>query len=167
MEESAAGAGPAVGSSDWRTNPESLPDDTRSVIVLTHVPPFREACWYQGHTTDDHWAPFFVCGEVGQACLLRPASDPTANSPCSVVTRTMAASRGITLRIWSSTPGPPTMASRSSRGWFEVGRQVGVQLCRGVGSPAYDFCWLHNANNSIRCSTASTISSRQANSLTL
>jgi 3',5'-cyclic-AMP phosphodiesterase len=37
------------------------------VLVVTHVPPFREACWYQGKTTDDHWAPFFVCGQTGEA----------------------------------------------------------------------------------------------------
>jgi 3',5'-cyclic-AMP phosphodiesterase len=35
------------------------------VLVVTHVPPFRQACWYQGRTTDDHWAPFFVCGQNG------------------------------------------------------------------------------------------------------
>lgn len=38
----------------------------RSVLVATHVPPFRESCWYEGHTTDDHWAPFFVCGQMGR-----------------------------------------------------------------------------------------------------
>jgi Icc protein len=53
-----------------------LPGDTRSVIVLTHVPPFREACWYQGNTTDDNWAPFFVCGEVGKALLAAAAERP-------------------------------------------------------------------------------------------
>ncbi len=37
------------------------------VLVVTHVPPFRQACWYQGKTTDDHWAPFFVCGQCGEA----------------------------------------------------------------------------------------------------
>ena len=37
----------------------------REVVVATHVPPFRESCWYEGKTTDDHWAPFFVCGAVG------------------------------------------------------------------------------------------------------
>lgn len=36
-----------------------------TVIVATHVPPYREACWYEGHTTDDNWAPFFVCGQMG------------------------------------------------------------------------------------------------------
>jgi len=45
---------------------DSLPGSTRHVIVATHVPPFRDACWYQGRTTDDLWAPFFVCGAVGE-----------------------------------------------------------------------------------------------------
>lgn len=44
----------------------ALPEDAAHVVVLTHVPPFREACWYEGRTTDDDWAPFFVCGQVGQ-----------------------------------------------------------------------------------------------------
>jgi 3',5'-cyclic-AMP phosphodiesterase len=37
-----------------------------SILIATHVPPFRESCWYEGHTTDDHWAPFFVCGQTGK-----------------------------------------------------------------------------------------------------
>lgn len=44
----------------------ALPGDAIEVIVATHVPPFREACWYEGKTTDDNWAPFFVCGQVGR-----------------------------------------------------------------------------------------------------
>ncbi len=40
-----------------------------TVVVATHVPPFREACWYEGHTTDDLWAPFFVCGHIGELLL--------------------------------------------------------------------------------------------------
>lgn len=38
-----------------------------AVLIATHVPPFRESCWYEGHTTDDNWAPFFVCGQAGAA----------------------------------------------------------------------------------------------------
>jgi len=44
----------------------SLPRDAGEVVVATHVPPFREACWYQGRTADDQWAPYFVCGQVGE-----------------------------------------------------------------------------------------------------
>ena len=54
----------------------TLPTHARSAIVLTHVPPFREACWYQGQTTDDHWAPFFVCGEVGRVLLAASSERP-------------------------------------------------------------------------------------------
>lgn len=43
----------------------ALPESACSVLVATHVPPFRESCWYQGKTTDDYWAPFFVCGQIG------------------------------------------------------------------------------------------------------
>lgn len=48
-----------------QTKLSGLPDSTLKVLVATHVPPFRESCWYEGRTTDDHWAPFFVCGQVG------------------------------------------------------------------------------------------------------
>ena len=43
-----------------------LPRGCDRVTIATHVPPFREACWYEGKTTDDNWAPFFVCGQVGK-----------------------------------------------------------------------------------------------------
>ena len=45
---------------------DAIPKDASEILVVTHVPPFREACWYEGKTTDDNWAPFFVCGQVGQ-----------------------------------------------------------------------------------------------------
>ncbi|KAA5547050.1 metallophosphoesterase [Roseiconus nitratireducens] len=45
---------------------DALPDDAKHILVATHVPPFREACWYEGQTTDDAWAPFFVCGQIGR-----------------------------------------------------------------------------------------------------
>lgn len=55
---------------------DSIGKEVAVVVLLTHVPPFREACWYQGKTTDDNWAPFFVCGELGsairRAALRRP-----------------------------------------------------------------------------------------------
>lgn len=39
------------------------------VIVLTHVPPWREVCWYQGRISDDNWAPHFTCKAVGDALV--------------------------------------------------------------------------------------------------
>jgi predicted phosphohydrolase len=39
------------------------------VLVATHVPPLREACWHQGHISDDEWAPHFTCKAMGEALL--------------------------------------------------------------------------------------------------
>lgn len=44
------------------------------VIVLTHVPPFRAACWYEGQLSGEDWLPYFVCDSVGQV-LSRHAAD--------------------------------------------------------------------------------------------
>jgi predicted phosphohydrolase len=41
----------------------------RQVICLTHVPPFKEACWYQGKTGNDDWLPYFACQAVGEVLL--------------------------------------------------------------------------------------------------
>jgi predicted phosphohydrolase len=46
------------------TLPKAL-DQFRRVIVLTHVPPFKESCWYQGRLSNDEWLPFFACQAVG------------------------------------------------------------------------------------------------------
>lgn len=48
----------------------------RRVLVVTHVPPFREACWNAGRLSDDNWLPFFTCKAVGdvlaEAMLAHP-----------------------------------------------------------------------------------------------
>jgi hypothetical protein len=38
-------------------------------IVLTHVPPFREACWHEGKISDDEWLPFFTSKAAGDALV--------------------------------------------------------------------------------------------------
>ena len=37
------------------------------VVLLTHVPPFRELCLHDGQPLDDNWAPHFCCLAVGDA----------------------------------------------------------------------------------------------------
>jgi 3',5'-cyclic AMP phosphodiesterase CpdA len=39
------------------------------VFLATHVPPLREACWHEGRTSDDEWAPHFTCKAMGDAIL--------------------------------------------------------------------------------------------------
>lgn len=52
---------------------------SRSLLVVTHIPPFREACWYEGRLADEDWAPFFTCHAVGwmlsKFCERYPAND--------------------------------------------------------------------------------------------
>jgi predicted phosphohydrolase len=37
------------------------------VLVATHVPPFKEACWHEGRVSNDEWLPHFSCKAVGDA----------------------------------------------------------------------------------------------------
>lgn len=39
------------------------------LIVATHVPPLRDACWHEGTLSDDEWSPHFTCLSVGEALL--------------------------------------------------------------------------------------------------
>ncbi len=39
------------------------------VILATHVPPLREACWHEGQISDNQWAPHFTCKAIGDAIL--------------------------------------------------------------------------------------------------
>ena len=44
----------------------------RRVIVATHVPPFKEACWHEGKISNDDWLPHFTSRAVGD--VLRRAA---------------------------------------------------------------------------------------------
>ncbi len=44
-------------------------DSYQQVFCLTHVPPFKEACWYQGKMGNDDWLPYFTCQAVGEVLL--------------------------------------------------------------------------------------------------
>ncbi|WP_454063896.1 metallophosphoesterase family protein [Candidatus Nitrospira salsa] len=56
-------------------------DAYEHVIFLTHVPPFKESCWYEGKVGNDDWLPFFTCKAVGdtlyQLMQNRPGSKLT------------------------------------------------------------------------------------------
>ena len=56
-----------------------LPDAlarTRDVLLVTHVPPLRATCWYEGRISDDDWAPHFTCQALGEAALEIMAAHP-------------------------------------------------------------------------------------------
>jgi len=39
------------------------------VFFMTHVPPFREACWHEGKNYNDEWLPHFASKAVGDALV--------------------------------------------------------------------------------------------------
>jgi 3',5'-cyclic AMP phosphodiesterase CpdA len=50
-----------------------LLDRFEELVVLTHVPPWREACWHEGRISDDNWLPWFTCARTGE--VLREAME--------------------------------------------------------------------------------------------
>jgi len=46
------------------------------VIVLTHVPPFKESCWHEGEFSADDWLPHFSCKAVGDVLAKSMAGFP-------------------------------------------------------------------------------------------
>jgi 3',5'-cyclic AMP phosphodiesterase CpdA len=46
------------------------------VLVLSHVPPFVEAAWHEGHHSNIHWSPFFVCHAAGQVIRAHACANP-------------------------------------------------------------------------------------------
>ncbi|MGN7613327.1 metallophosphoesterase family protein [Magnetococcales bacterium HHB-1] len=41
----------------------------RNILLLTHVPPFKESCWHQDQIANDNWLPHFTCKAMGDAVL--------------------------------------------------------------------------------------------------
>ncbi len=56
-------------------------EPTRELVVLTHVPPFAEACWHDGKQSSPDWLPWFTCIAVGEVlrdhALQHPATRMT------------------------------------------------------------------------------------------
>ncbi len=50
-----------------------------NITVMTHSPPFQEACWFQGKTPewDNPYLPHFTCKAVGDALLATAERYPT------------------------------------------------------------------------------------------
>ncbi len=55
----------------------------QEVLCLTHVPPFKEACWYQGKTGNDDWLPYFACKAVGD--VLREVAQARPHATITVL----------------------------------------------------------------------------------
>ena len=61
-----------------RALPEAF-GDSQSVVLLTHVPPFRQACWHQGKISADDFLPFFASKVVGDVLISVMEAHPDRN----------------------------------------------------------------------------------------
>jgi Icc-related predicted phosphoesterase len=69
----------ALGDDAAKTVRRTLPrvmDQYARVFFLTHVPPLRAACWYNGLISNDEWAPHFTCKAMGDALLEAASQHP-------------------------------------------------------------------------------------------
>lgn len=59
-------------------------DRFSQVVLLTHVPPWREACWHQGQISNDEWLPHFTCAALGEAIeeVMRPRAESQLTVLC-------------------------------------------------------------------------------------
>jgi len=48
--------------------PKAL-DHFEFILFISHVPPFKEACWHMGEISDDEWLPHFSCKAMGNALV--------------------------------------------------------------------------------------------------
>jgi predicted MPP superfamily phosphohydrolase len=57
---------------------QAVAQKPKKVIVLTHVPPFREACCYNGEISNDDWLPYFSSKVMGDVLLKMAKENPAA-----------------------------------------------------------------------------------------
>jgi 3',5'-cyclic AMP phosphodiesterase CpdA len=54
-------------------------DRYRTVVLMTHVPPFREACWHEGAVSSDDYLPLFASQAPGEVLREVMAARPERN----------------------------------------------------------------------------------------
>lgn len=48
---------------------QAVQHETPEIVVITHVPPFPGACWYEGKRSDPAFLPFFTNTRLGDALI--------------------------------------------------------------------------------------------------
>jgi predicted MPP superfamily phosphohydrolase len=49
------------------------------ILILTHVPPFPEACWHEGNLSNDDFLPHFCCKATGDVFVELMSKNPDKN----------------------------------------------------------------------------------------
>ena len=46
------------------------------IVMATHYPPFRDACWHEGSISNKEWLPWFTCKAMGDMLLASAEEHP-------------------------------------------------------------------------------------------
>lgn len=46
------------------------------IVMATHYPPFHDACWHEGSTSNKEWLPWFTCKAMGELLLASAEEHP-------------------------------------------------------------------------------------------
>jgi predicted MPP superfamily phosphohydrolase len=55
---------------------KNLSGEINKIIILTHVPPFKESCIYKGEVSSSEWLPFFALKVSGEVILAAAHDNP-------------------------------------------------------------------------------------------
>lgn len=59
-----------------KTLVQAIAEKPQKIIVLTHVPPFKEVCFHKGKNSSDDWLPFFASKVMGEILLKIASENP-------------------------------------------------------------------------------------------
>ncbi len=55
---------------------EAIKNKPKKIMVLTHIPPFKEACMHEGKISDDDWLPYFGSKATGDVLMQVALQNP-------------------------------------------------------------------------------------------
>lgn len=55
----------------------SITEETKKIILLTHVSPFEGSCWHEGEISAPDWMPFFTSKAIGDVISQAAQDHPT------------------------------------------------------------------------------------------
>ncbi len=58
---------------------QALQKNPKKIIVVTHLPPFKESCMHEGKVSNDDFLPFFSCKAIGDVLTKVSTENPRIN----------------------------------------------------------------------------------------
>lgn len=62
-----------------KTLTDAVSTDIKKIIIATHVPPFKQCCWYKDKASDKNWLPYFSSKATGDVISVFSHKNPGIN----------------------------------------------------------------------------------------